>query len=81
MPQWQGRPFRRGGRGEIRDLRREMIEQTSAFLTWALSTDADVPRIPTRRMDKGGFTEMLRHRGARAAAERWWTRVLDATLS
>jgi len=54
-----------------------MIEETSAFLSWALRERRDLPRIPRRRVDEGGFTAMLRNPGARAAVRHWWRRVLS----
>ncbi len=55
---------------------RRMIAEHNAFLSWAMSEDADIPRIPSRRADRGGFAEMLKAPGARAAIEHWWRRVL-----
>jgi len=59
------------------DRREQMIHETSAFLTWALSTNAAVPRIPIRRVDDGGFDMLMRMPGARQAVQRWWMRALD----
>ena len=56
----------------------QMIAETSAFLTWALSGEIQLPRIPTRRIDRGGFTELLKSPAARAAVYCWWSRALDA---
>ena len=50
----------------LRDLRAKMIAETSAFLTWALTADRGLPRIPTRRVDRGGF-------GRRSGTDRSWT--------
>ena len=60
------------------DRRTQMIAETSAFLTWALSSGASLPRIPRRRVDEGGFGPYLRLPGARAAMHHWWNRTLDA---
>ncbi len=54
-----------------------MIHETSVFLTWALSSGVDLPRIPVRRVDEGGFDRLLRLPGARRALGRWWMRTLD----
>lgn len=54
-----------------------MIDETSRFLSWALASQEDVPRIPCRRVDQGGFSQILRKPGARAAAAHWWYRALD----
>ncbi|QNN21960.1 hypothetical protein HED60_06640 [Planctomycetales bacterium ZRK34] len=62
--------------------RRRMIAETSAWLTWALDNDlegpgnAKLPRIPRRRVDMGGFGNMLNHPGARAAVYHWWMKTL-----
>ena len=61
-----------------RDIREEMITETSAFLTWALQDDRGMPRIPSKRLDRGGFSGLLSHPGARAAVRHWWGRVLGA---
>ena len=60
-----------------RSERERMIAETSSFLTWAMARGRQVPRIPRRRMDAGGFSELLKRPGARAAVEHWWHRVLD----
>lgn len=58
--------------------RRRMIAETSAWLTWALNNDVDgaLPRIPRRRVDLGGFADLLNNPGARAAVNHWWMRTL-----
>jgi hypothetical protein len=61
----------------IRETRETMIGQTNAFLNWAMSESRDLPRIPRRRVDQGGFQELLRHPGARALVRHWWERVLS----
>lgn len=59
------------------DLREKMIQETNAFLTWALRHTASVPRIPRRRVDTGGFSVLLRRPGVRQHLEQWWYRTLD----
>jgi hypothetical protein len=59
----------------VPDRREAMIAQTSAWLTWALENDVEVPRIPRRRVDEGGFGELLRLPQARAAVSWWWYRT------
>lgn len=56
--------------------RQQMIDETSAFLTWALRSGIDMPRIPRRRVDDGGFDRALRLPGARRFVQRWWSRTL-----
>lgn len=61
-----------------RDLRTEMIAEHSAFLTAALAQDRGYPRIPRRRVDQGGFAEVLKLPAARAAVNHFWKRIFDA---
>ncbi|MCC5829426.1 MAG: hypothetical protein JJU36_08260 [Phycisphaeraceae bacterium] len=72
MPGRHGKPRA----SELEDIPRRMAEETSAFLTWALSGSHDMPRIPRRRVDEGGFGSMLKMPGARRLVYRWWLRVL-----
>ena len=65
-------PYRRPA-----DTRERMIRETNAFLSWSLSKDRGLPRIPRRRVDMGGFGTILRHPGARALIRRWWLRILS----
>jgi hypothetical protein len=58
------------------DPRQRMIDETSAFLNWALAEDRGLPRIPRKRVDEGGFAELLAVPGARVLIRRWWNRVL-----
>ncbi len=69
--------FGQAHRSRPRDLRADMIRQTSEFLTWALAADRGLPRIPRRRVDQGGFSALLRQPGVRAMVDRWWSRTLD----
>lgn len=55
-----------------------MIAEHSAFLTWALAEDRGFPRIPRRRVDRGGFTELLTMPVARAAVSHFWKRIFNA---
>ncbi len=61
---------------DLLDYRRQMVAETEAFLNWAWHR-ADLPRIPRRLVKDGGFTALLRHAGARAAAYHWWQRTLE----
>ena len=61
----------------VEDARVKMIRETNAFLTWALSRDRGLPRIPRRRVTDGGFSELLRRPGAVGAVEHWWKRTLE----
>ena len=59
------------------DARRRAIAETNAFLSWALSTDQPLPRIPRRRVDRGGFSDLLKRPGSEKVIAYWWTKTLD----
>ena len=63
----------------FRDLQREAIEETNQFLNWALSKDRGLPRIPTARVDHGGFEKLLEMTGSRDLVENWWNKILERT--
>ncbi len=48
----------------------------SAWLTRAVREGRAYPRIPTRRVDLGGFDALMRREGGPKIAERWWTIAL-----
>lgn len=50
--------------------------QHSAWLTWAMISDKQYPRIPTRRADLGGFEHLRRRPGGMARAAAWWRAAL-----
>lgn len=55
-----------------------MIAETSAFLSEAMRHPRPEWRIPTRRVDQGGFSEILRRSPvARLAVRHWWQRALE----
>ena len=63
-----------------RDLRREWIAETEAFLEWAMEEERvgrPVPRVPRRRVDQGGFPPLLTTAAAKSAVRHWWGRVMD----
>lgn len=50
----------------------------SAWLTRALSGEmAELPRIPARRVEQGGFNALLFTAAGRRWAAEWWRRVLE----
>jgi hypothetical protein len=67
------------GRREPLSDRRRMIEETNAFLNWALSDDraAALPRIPARPVEAGGFADLMRRPFGRLVASHWWARALE----
>jgi len=72
-------PFKRGrGDSVPADARRQMIDETSAFLTWALAEDRGLPRIPRRAVGSGGFGSLLMSRPmARTLSRHFWGRAFD----
>ncbi|MEM7681057.1 MAG: hypothetical protein AAF288_03790 [Planctomycetota bacterium] len=56
--------------------RRQMISETEAFLNWAMQSGQDVPRIPRRRTDQGGFDGLIAGDVAKAAVRCFWRRAL-----
>ena len=62
----------------ILETREQMIAETSAFLSEAVRHPRPEWRIPTRRVDEGGFSEILRRSAlARVAVCHWWHRALE----
>ncbi|MGB0768191.1 MAG: hypothetical protein ACPGYV_10820 [Phycisphaeraceae bacterium] len=57
--------------------RRRAIAETNAFLTWAMQSDEPMPRIPRRRVDRGGFGDLLRRPQAASIITCWWAKALD----
>ncbi|MBI1368994.1 MAG: hypothetical protein GC162_10115 [Planctomycetes bacterium] len=71
--------YRSNSQSPWEDRRQRMIDETSAFLTWALKYDLPLPQIPTRQVSEGGFGQMMKNSGARAAATHWWLRAVHLT--
>lgn len=61
-------------RNRLQDAGERARREHSAFLTQALRTrlGVNVPRIPRRKVDDGGFDRLMQDPRGRAAAERWW---------
>lgn len=79
-PEQESSLFKRGSdrlRSYDRYDRLRMIQETGEFLSWALREGHDLPRIPRRRVDRGGFTELMRRPLARVVVAHWWRRVLE----
>lgn len=49
----------------------------SEWLTRAMVKRKAYPRIPTRRVDEGGFDALRARSGGLARAEQWWTAALE----
>lgn len=51
--------------------------QHSDWLTRALASGRAFPRIPTRRVDQGGFQGQAERKAGPSRAETWWKLALD----
>jgi hypothetical protein len=47
------------------------------FLSRALRSASLLPRIPLRRVDRGGFDSLRSRPAGRAACDRWWASAFD----
>lgn len=63
--------------GRPRDAGAQAVAETSAFLSWALSADRQLPAIPRRRVDQGGFSSMMRRPMAGKVVAHWWSQALE----
>lgn len=53
---------------------------TSVWLTWAMSQrDGALPRIPVRRVDRGGWKFLRNNPLGRLVAWHWWERAFERT--
>jgi len=59
------------------NARRRAIAETNAFLSMAMRNDQPMPRIPRRRVDRGGFAELLSRPNASGIIACWWAKALD----
>lgn len=59
------------------NARRRAIAETNAFLTWSMQNGQDMPRIPRRRVDEGGFSQLLSRPNADGIIACWWAKALD----
>jgi len=68
-------------RSQIRDAGRRFRAEHSAFLTRALCRPGSrYPRIPTRRVDRGGWDrqrELAAQNGGEDRFERWWNAAMQ----
>ena len=58
-------------------MRRQMIAQSSAFLSWAMLRPRPHLRIPRRKLSEGGFQPLMRQPGGKQAVARWWLKFLS----
>ncbi len=59
------------------DRRQEMIDETSAFITWALANPEKVPRLPVRSVHSGGFEGITQSPAARKLISGFWNRAIS----
>lgn len=59
------------------NARRRAIAETNAFLSWAMKSNEPMPRIPRRRVDRGGFSQLLNRPNASSLIAYWWAKTLD----
>jgi hypothetical protein len=52
-------------------------QEHSAWLTAALRSKQELPRIPVRRADTGGFDALRNRPSGKDHAERWWALALE----
>jgi hypothetical protein len=65
---------------------RDLLSKAQAFrsvherwLSKALRSASPLPRIPVRRMDRGGFDDLLSQPRGRDVADRWWRMAFART--
>jgi hypothetical protein len=46
-----------------------------------MKSDQPVPRIPRRRVDRGGFAHLLSRPNAGGVIASWWAKALDSIKS
>ena len=51
--------------------------QFERWLTLAMRQNAGLLRMPTRRVDRGGFGSVMRFPAGRFWAQRWWMDAID----
>ncbi len=69
---WQGT--------SLRELNRKAAAFRRVHERWldrAIRSGMDLPRIPLRRVDQGGFDDLLARPRGREVAWRWWRRVFS----
>lgn len=63
----------------IEEVAQRMRDEHSRWLTEALRRGQfDLPRIPLKRADEGGFSDLIETPRGREICERWWRRALRA---
>lgn len=70
---WEG--FRRSRR--LTDAGERFRAEHSRFLTLALRSGRKYPRIPTKRVDQGGFSGLMKLSEGEKRASMWWTAAMN----
>lgn len=69
---WQG--FRKK---RIQDAGKRFRAEHSRFLTIALRSGRRYPQIPTKRVDTGGFSGLMKLPEGQRRASMWWTGAFE----
>lgn len=65
------------GRNDLPDKAVEFRRVHEEWLTRAMRSKREYPRIPLRRVDEGGFGPMMARPEGQARAQQWWSIALD----
>jgi hypothetical protein len=65
------------GRDDLSPLAEKYRREHEAWLNRALASGHPYPRIPLKRVDRGGFSGLLARPSGRALADLWWIAALD----
>jgi len=69
---WQGFQRKR-----IRDAGERFRAEHSRFLTLALRSGRNYPRIPTKRVDLGGYSGLMKLSEGEKRAAMWWATAIE----
>lgn len=64
--------WRSFGHGDLTSHAERYRRVHERWLTRALASARPIPRIPVRRVDRGGFDRLRDRPGGQDLAERWW---------
>ena len=64
--------FRFFGSSEVPSRAEQFRRVHERWLTRAMASARPIPRIPVRRVDRGGFDRLRARPGGQELAERWW---------
>jgi hypothetical protein len=66
-----------GKNGGFLDASEKARRYHEGWLNRALGRDGALLRVPRRRVDRGGYSEMMRHPAGRYWAEQWWLDAIE----